>query len=48
MSRNRAGADGALILMITWRELGAPRLPLRSSYGLSLIHDLVPGRPRTA
>jgi hypothetical protein len=44
VSWDRAGADAAEVLTITWRELdGEPiRAPVRSRYGTSLIRDLIP------
>jgi PAS domain S-box-containing protein len=44
VSWNRAGADVAAILTITWRELGGPPIaaPAQSGYGSSLIRDLIP------
>jgi two-component sensor histidine kinase len=44
VSWDRAGADAAAILTITWRELGGPPIaaPVPSGYGLSLIRDLIP------
>jgi PAS domain S-box-containing protein len=44
VSWDRAGADAAEILTITWRELGGGpiRAPVRSRYGASLIRDLIP------
>ena len=45
VSWDRAGADAAAVLAITWRELGG--LPpiataLQSGYGSGLIRDLIP------
>jgi two-component sensor histidine kinase len=39
-----AGTDQAVILTMTWRELGGPPItaPVQSGYGLRLIRDLVP------
>jgi two-component sensor histidine kinase len=44
MSWDRAGADAAPILTITWRELGGSPItaPVQSGYGLCLIRDLIP------
>jgi PAS domain S-box-containing protein len=45
VSWDRAGADAAAVLTITWRELGGEpiiRAPSRSRYGSSLIRDLIP------
>jgi hypothetical protein len=45
VSWNRAGADAAAILTITWRELGGPPIngtPVQSGYGSSLVRDLIP------
>jgi PAS domain S-box-containing protein len=44
VSWERAGADAAAILTITWRELGGPAIaaPVQSGYGSSLIRDLIP------
>src|SRR5262245_50191855 len=44
VSWDRTGADPAAILTVTWRELGGPPIetPARSSYGSSLIRDLIP------
>jgi PAS domain S-box-containing protein len=41
---DRAGADAAAVLTITWRERGGPPIatPVPSGYGLSLIRDLIP------
>jgi PAS domain S-box-containing protein len=44
VSWDRTGADTTAILTITWREFGGPpiKTPARSSYGSSLIRDLIP------
>jgi PAS domain S-box-containing protein len=44
VSWDRTGADTTAILTITWRELSGPpiKTPVRSSYGSSLIRDLIP------
>src|SRR5712671_191543 len=44
VSWDRAGADAAPILTVTWRELGGPLIaaPAQSGYGSSLIRDLIP------
>src|SRR6266446_10555013 len=44
VSWDRTGADAAMILRITWRELGGPPVtaPVQSGYGSSLIRDLIP------
>ena len=44
VSWDRTGADAAMILTITRRELGGPPItaPVPSSYGSSLIRDLIP------
>jgi len=41
---HRTVTDVAAILTITWRELGGPpiKAPVRSSYGSSLIRNLIP------
>jgi two-component sensor histidine kinase len=44
VSWDRASADVAAILTITWRELGGPPIaaPVPSGYGSTLICDLIP------
>jgi two-component sensor histidine kinase len=44
VSWDRTDADGAATLTITWRELGGPPIaaPVQSSYGSSLIRNLIP------
>jgi PAS domain S-box-containing protein len=44
VSWDRTETDQAVILTITWRELGCSPItaPVQSGYGLSLIRDLVP------
>jgi two-component sensor histidine kinase len=44
VSWDRTAADQTVILTITWRELGCSPItaPVQSSYGVSLIRDLVP------
>ena len=44
VSWDRADADAAAILTITWRELGGPPITtsVQSGYGLTLIRDLIP------
>src|SRR5262249_52450960 len=39
-----SGGDTAAVMTIIWRELGGPPIgaPVRSSYGSSLIRDLIP------
>jgi PAS domain S-box-containing protein len=41
---HRTGDDAATVMSITWREHGGPPIeaPVRSSYGSSLIRDLIP------
>jgi PAS domain S-box-containing protein len=41
---HRTGDDAAAVMTIIWRELGGPPIeaPFRSSYGSSLIRDLIP------
>jgi two-component sensor histidine kinase len=44
VSWDRTGTDAAAMLTIAWRELGGPPIAarVRSSYGSSLIRDLIP------
>jgi hypothetical protein len=41
---HRTGGDAGAVMTILWRELGGPPIeaPVRSSYGSSLIRDLIP------
>jgi two-component sensor histidine kinase len=41
---DRIGVDAAVLLTMTWREIGGPPIaaPVPSGYGLSLVRDLIP------
>jgi two-component sensor histidine kinase len=44
VSWDRTGEDAAVLVTMTWREIGGPAIaaPVPSGYGLSLIRDLIP------